>query len=214
VSVDRAPSILDGTLAVTPRVFALVAGIVTERNERPAYADRSFFLDDEDALGEGEQRRHAMRGGFWNARDMGRVLDGFTIADAAALRRALRDIGFPVTKDEADSLLAQAGRGTLRTMSRAKAKAPAAAAKRKRAPMSPAERKAAQRAEARDKGFCTMNPAHGETALNAKGEHYATCADCQAASNAALARRRKTASAAAKNAARSSKKRGRKTSAR
>jgi hypothetical protein len=207
VSAEPVPSILDGTLAVTPRVFALVAGIVTERNAHPAYQDRSFYLDDAGSLGEGEERRLAMRGGFWNARDATRILDGFTIADATALRRSLREIGFSVTRDEADALLAQCERGILRTMATAKATAPAPSTDARLASYRKAN--ATRRERARRNGWCVIclvDPDR-DGARRPKLDKL-TCKVCQDRANASLAARRKSASAA-KTTKKPAKKRGR-----
>jgi hypothetical protein len=139
-------------------LFNKVMEYVEDANARPRYQDHSFMLDDD---------RLCERGGFWNAADPHRAALGFTLADRDGLRRELRALGFSVTADDADALLAQAEMGFLRpTASDARREAVRLAV-------------AARRMRARAEGTCiicfrTPVVAHG----------CSTCYECGAKANA------------------------------
>ncbi|MDB5094548.1 MAG: hypothetical protein JWO85_2649 [Candidatus Eremiobacteraeota bacterium] len=175
----------EGFITLPTRVHSLVCAIVEGRREAGSgYADRSFFLDDEDAPG---ARRLATRGGFWNATDAGRAAEGLTLSDATALRRALLAIGVRVDHDDADALLCAGERGVLRTLWEAQGRTG-------RDPDQPETREAilerkreaiaARRERARALGLCIV------CCKVATNPGNTTCAGCQASANVRMVARR------------------------
>lgn len=184
-------------------VFATILEYVVDARRSPRYADRSFSLDDRDQLAIDEDARLVLRGGFWNARDVSRIADGFTLADAKGLRRDLRALGHLVSQDEADALLAQGERGMLRTMSTPRQTVSANGATPSSAARLSTFRNAtaARRAKARENGWCVVcaiDPAKPGFVDRRPSAGAKTCKVCQAAANARLGARRKAASAAKK----------------
>lgn len=152
---------------VSRQAYSILEEILEDVRRRPRYTDRSHVEEGVDVDG-GFQ--HYARGGVYNATDVTRIGEGFTLADAADCARRLKALGEKVTCDEADILLMQAMRGLVGIKSATRiASSPDAARK------AAAERKRRQRERARERGNCIVNPAHGLA-----GDGRTTCPACSA----------------------------------
>ena len=174
-----------GFVTVPSRAAYIVRQVVAERKALgTAYADRSFFLDDEDT----PERRLATRGGFWNATDPTRAAEGFSLSDVTALRSALLAIGHRVSRDDADAMLCACERGALRSTWEAKDRTgrdPDAPDVREAMLERKRDRANVRRGVARANGFCIV------CCRTATENGNATCTACQRSANARLVGRRK-----------------------
>ncbi len=179
----------DGFVTLPSRVAFIVCEVVAERRAiGNAYRDEGFFLDEADALGDGEGARYAERGGFWNATDPGRAAEGLTLSDATALRKALLAIGVRVSHDDADALLCACERGAVRTAWEAQGRTgrdPDAPAQREARLERKRDRANVRREVARANGRCIV------CCRTATEGGKATCGGCQRSANVRLVARRK-----------------------